>query len=149
MVATYTPISREEMEVLMASEGFTEADKPLSVERVYHKVWRQTTAYTLRVEVYSTIHKYRHQSRSSGEDAIRTVMILEVPGRKTKVVRKHKRVHRTQHWRKNLLSRLQTLGQLDPPECPDCRMPMVLRSGKNGDFWGCSEYPKCRRTEGV
>jgi len=31
--------------------------------------------------------------------------------------------------------------------CPRCkRGVMVRRHGKNGDFWGCSTYPKCRMT---
>lgn len=35
------------------------------------------------------------------------------------------------------------------PACPHCRKPMVVRvarTGANagGDFWGCSDYPKCR-----
>ena len=32
------------------------------------------------------------------------------------------------------------------PICPDCRRVMVLRRGRNGDFWGCSAYPRCRGT---
>jgi restriction system protein len=35
------------------------------------------------------------------------------------------------------------------PACPHCRKPMVIRvarTGANagGNFWGCSDYPKCR-----
>lgn len=35
------------------------------------------------------------------------------------------------------------------PACPHCRKPMVIkvaRTGRNagGNFWGCSDYPKCR-----
>lgn len=28
--------------------------------------------------------------------------------------------------------------------CPRCGSPLVLRRGKYGDFYGCSNYPKCR-----
>ncbi|PAF44189.1 DNA topoisomerase I [Helicobacter sp. 11S02629-2] len=28
--------------------------------------------------------------------------------------------------------------------CPECGEPLVLRSGRYGDFVGCSNYPKCR-----
>lgn len=31
-------------------------------------------------------------------------------------------------------------------KCPYCGKPLVLRSGKYGQFWGCSAYPKCRFT---
>lgn len=30
--------------------------------------------------------------------------------------------------------------------CPNCGKSMVRRNGKNGYFWGCSGYPKCRTT---
>ena len=37
------------------------------------------------------------------------------------------------------------------PSCPDCEKTMVLRSarrGRNagGQFWGCSDYPRCKGT---
>lgn len=31
-------------------------------------------------------------------------------------------------------------------KCPFCGSPLVLRNGKYGPFWGCSNYPKCRYT---
>ena len=30
--------------------------------------------------------------------------------------------------------------------CPRCGAPMFLRNGKNGSFWGCSNYPDCKMT---
>ncbi|MBQ6435406.1 MAG: DNA topoisomerase 3 [Synergistaceae bacterium] len=30
--------------------------------------------------------------------------------------------------------------------CPRCGAPMFLRNGKNGQFWGCSNYPECKMT---
>jgi len=30
--------------------------------------------------------------------------------------------------------------------CPRCDMPMVLRDGKYGKFYGCSSFPRCRGT---
>ena len=32
------------------------------------------------------------------------------------------------------------------PKCPKCGSALVKRNGKNGEFWGCSAYPKCRTT---
>ena len=32
------------------------------------------------------------------------------------------------------------------PKCPNCGSALVKRSGKNGEFWGCSSYPKCKTT---
>ena len=31
-------------------------------------------------------------------------------------------------------------------KCPRCGAPMFLRNGKNGSFWGCSNYPDCKMT---
>ena len=38
----------------------------------------------------------------------------------------------------------------EPPKCPKCGVPMVIRVAKSGDrkgqqFWGCPNYPKCRQ----
>lgn len=30
--------------------------------------------------------------------------------------------------------------------CPYCRTELVLRQGKNGEFYGCKNFPKCRYT---
>lgn len=37
----------------------------------------------------------------------------------------------------------------DAPKCPNCMAPMILRTARSGvnkgqEFWGCSQYPKCR-----
>ncbi len=31
-------------------------------------------------------------------------------------------------------------------KCPKCGSALVKRKGKNGEFWGCTSYPKCRAT---
>ena len=28
--------------------------------------------------------------------------------------------------------------------CPNCGKPMMLRTGKYGKFWGCTDYPRCK-----
>lgn len=30
--------------------------------------------------------------------------------------------------------------------CPECGKPMILRNGKTGKFYGCSNYPTCKKT---
>ena len=35
------------------------------------------------------------------------------------------------------------------PYCTECGAPMVRRKGKNGEFYGCSNYPKCQRTQNL
>lgn len=32
-------------------------------------------------------------------------------------------------------------------KCPRCGCTLKLRSGRYGDFWGCTGYPECRYTE--
>lgn len=32
--------------------------------------------------------------------------------------------------------------------CPLCSKSLVFRNGKNGKFWGCSGFPKCKFTKG-
>ena len=31
--------------------------------------------------------------------------------------------------------------------CPECGNELLLRNGKNGEFYGCSAYPECRFTQ--
>ena len=31
-------------------------------------------------------------------------------------------------------------------KCPRCGSALTKRNGKNGEFWGCTNYPKCRTT---
>ena len=33
--------------------------------------------------------------------------------------------------------------------CPRCNSNLVLRTGKNGQFYGCSNYPNCTFTKNV
>jgi hypothetical protein len=35
------------------------------------------------------------------------------------------------------------------PTCPKCGIPLVIRSGKHGEFYGCSNYPRCRETSAI
>jgi hypothetical protein len=42
-------------------------------------------------------------------------------------------------------------GRDEPPLCPRCQVPMVLRTATRGDhagqqFYGCPNYPKCKET---
>ncbi len=37
-------------------------------------------------------------------------------------------------------------SELSSHLCPSCGRPLVKRIGKNGEFYGCSGYPECKRT---
>lgn len=43
------------------------------------------------------------------------------------------------------LLRMITCGDYTTPTCPNCGVKMVKRSSKRGEFWGCRNYPRCRR----
>ncbi|MFB6145631.1 MAG: topoisomerase DNA-binding C4 zinc finger domain-containing protein [Candidatus Nanohaloarchaea archaeon] len=30
--------------------------------------------------------------------------------------------------------------------CPECGMPMRIKEGRYGYFWGCEGYPQCQKT---
>jgi len=36
--------------------------------------------------------------------------------------------------------------EADAPLCPKCQSPMSLKKGPYGDFYGCSQYPRCKGT---
>jgi restriction system protein len=37
-------------------------------------------------------------------------------------------------------------GDYSTPSCPSCGIKMVMRKGKSNSFFGCVNYPRCRRT---
>lgn len=34
-------------------------------------------------------------------------------------------------------------------KCPECESYLIIKKGKNGKFYGCFNYPKCRHTESI
>ena len=38
-----------------------------------------------------------------------------------------------------------TEGEFTTPTCPSCGIKMVWRKSERGDFWGCSNYPRCKQ----
>lgn len=41
------------------------------------------------------------------------------------------------------------LGEQPEVSCPQCGAPMVRRKGKFGEFYGCSDFPRCRGTRRI
>ena len=35
------------------------------------------------------------------------------------------------------------------PVCPSCSVRMEKRSGKFGEFWGCTEFPRCKESKSI
>jgi len=38
-----------------------------------------------------------------------------------------------------------TEGEFTTPTCPSCGIKMMWRKSERGDFWGCSNYPRCKQ----
>jgi DNA topoisomerase-1 len=43
----------------------------------------------------------------------------------------------------------ESKAELTDEKCPKCSEPLILRSGKYGDFLSCSKYPSCKYTRSV
>lgn len=101
------------------------------------------------LRIYSTISVDTNESREKGKDAIRTVLqkrsTNKPVGGRTKTLR-------IPTWRKNLRGKIQSLVE-DTKEhynpCEECGSYLVKRSGKNGDFLGCLNYPDCDNTQSL
>mgnify|MGYP001371947630 CR=1 FL=1 len=57
-----------------------------------------------------------------------------------------------QPFSKNLEDKYQSVEKKDLTEktdrlCPECQSPLIIRMGRYGKFYGCSNFPKCRFTE--
>lgn len=43
-----------------------------------------------------------------------------------------------------ILTEIATQGDYKTPTCPKCDIKLVLRKTKEKEFWGCTNYPKCK-----
>jgi hypothetical protein len=48
---------------------------------------------------------------------------------------------------KNEINKITDYFQTDRPRCKRCGSLLRLIDGKCGEFWGCSEFPRCEYTE--
>lgn len=49
--------------------------------------------------------------------------------------------------KQNVIAYKESLEEMKKQKiCPYCKTELVLRNGKNGQFYGCKNYPKCRYT---
>lgn len=101
------------------------------------------------LRVYSTIDKRSGKARSKGADAIRLVVfnrhVMRPMGGRKKTLR-------IKTYCKNLTEKINSLfeeWEQYVTRCEECGGWMVERSGKYGDFLGCSNYPDCDNTEDV
>ena len=49
--------------------------------------------------------------------------------------------------KRNVIAYKESIEEMQKQKiCPYCKTPLVLRKGKYGEFYGCTNYPKCRYT---
>lgn len=136
---TFTQITELEMDDFLLPKGFKEMNLEGVGEKVYGKRVDQG-GRPLSLRVYSSIGR-DGRARRKGSDAIRVELYEWDPKRGKPVHIGHgRRVNRIGTWRKNLGKRISTVSEMIGPDCPNCGSSMILRSGSNGKFWGCSKY---------
>jgi len=142
-------IERQDMDLFMDALGFTEADVPGCTEVCYEAPYGEQGC---RARIYSSISTNDGTSRLLGRDAIRVVCI-DPDG--NVFLKPFPRVHRITTWRKNLLSRIDSLfaapedyGWTEPIPC-SCGGLLRVKPGRHGPFMGCSAFPVCRETRRV
>jgi hypothetical protein len=127
------------------------AAKPGAVtakETVYGKVGRAGDV-PLCIRVF-TSQVDGHQ-RDCGADAIRVTLVTKNAEGEVKAIRGFKRVHRVKGWAENLSARIAEAESLTIKRC-QCGGVMCDRTpkgSKKATFIGCSEYPRCKRTESL
>jgi len=135
-MADFYSVSLEEMDALLRPMRFRPVDltyrnRPVK-EWVYQRPLPSRDNHFVRV--YTGINRYgqkQNQSRERGKDAMT----------------QPKRVHRVRGWADNLGARLEEINRNRPQVVFDSRgIPMTLRKGKTGWFWGSRDYPRYKET---
>ena len=142
-MATFVEVSGAEMEAFLIGLEFRSVEIPNCREQVYGKRIDQK-GIPLTIRVYTGI--VSGKSRECGADAIRVAVFTRTPNGPV-MLSGSKRVHRVQGWKRNLQERID--GMLTSLRICKCGKPMAVRTGKDGEFFGCTGYPVCRRTESV
>lgn len=135
MAASYVQPTQKQFDDLLLPLGFKLMTLPRTVELVYGKR-ADVGEMPLSIRVYSSVNP-DGQGREVGTDAIRVNLWTKYSDQPMKVGGE-KRVNRTANWQDRLLERIKRLTP--GPRCPKCDAPMVLRSGKHGEFWGCIAF---------
>jgi hypothetical protein len=140
-MAQFTNITAEEM-----TEFLTTQNPPFSIvqldnvgEMVFGRRVHGQHNWPLTLRVYTGIDG--KNSRGVGDDAIRCSLFMRTRTGEILFVGGDKRVHRVKGWRQNLQSRIDKWEEYAPTiACRKCCLPMVLREGKFGKFFGCSGW---------
>lgn len=147
----YTEITQEEFDkhIKHLGYGFERINDKKAQEIVYESRPAIHGNEDVVARVYSSIDKRSGTSRSKGSDAIRTVLFDKSIN---KVIGGRTRTHRIPTWKGNLRKKVESLMAETEEyviDCDECGGWLVEREGKNGKFYGCTNYPSCDNTEAI
>lgn len=91
-------------------------------------------------DVLNFVKKYSSVECCSFADVQEIVSIIQNENMSDKEARKN-------HVKKIYRMTIEKQSKIDKLICPNCNGKLILRTGKNGKFYGCSNYPKCRFTK--
>ena len=144
-MATFYPITKEEMSSLVEPWGFS----LISLPNTRELVWAKTRPDGVQMRVYSGINP-TGESREKGSDAIRVELYWTLGENELVRIGGSKRVHRVKGWRDNLKQRMTAWKELLGPPCPKCSAPTVERTVKKEGpnqgkkFWSCCTWAKTK-----
>ena len=99
----------------------------------------QSNNYVIRgYELTSTILKYQ-TTYLTDEESLNVVLLLSQNNVSDTV-------DKNTHIRNVIATKEEYYQKLAADICPRCGGTLVLKSGRYGRFYGCSNYPKCRFT---
>lgn len=149
----YVQPDRDEFEdcLFNTRDGWRQADRGEynSIELVYenHEFAPNYTGVVLTC--FSTIDRRTGKARSKGSDAIRLVAWSKHVDRP---IHGREKTLRIETWCKNLTEKVEWYFYNTNEVitiCEECGGVMILRDGRFGEFYGCSNYPRCDHTEDV
>lgn len=146
----YVQPTQEEFEIFLAGTPWDWETADTDAKEITYESGDFLSDSTDRVvRIFSTIEERTGRARSKGSDAIRTVIwdnnLNRPVGGRTKTLR-------IKTWRNNLREKLDSIEQETQQyieRCEECNSLMVIRDGKYGEFYGCSEYPDCTFTKNI
>lgn len=87
-------------------------------------------------QLYRTIRK--NKNKVITEEQVRQILSLLIANKATK------RIAKTQHIASVKRNTIRQRNAVSNGYCPRCGGKLILRKGRYGKFYGCSNYPKCK-----
>lgn len=99
------------------------------------------------IRIYSSVDKITGYSRDKGADKIKMFLVNE---KFQTPMSESESILRTVGWSARLPEKISLLSaKAHKMICPNCHIPLVKRTGRNGDFLGCQNFPDCKQTSNL